>query len=176
MRTHFLRWQLLLAEGKTLAQLSDYLSQQLRPNSSRNFSGGPEWEYDERAWYRHVLPSIGGTQGTALKNRLHSFVVEVRAFLRDMKALKKTASACPSEHRAGQILYDAEEISQGWDFSWRFFLRDYEKIRRTFSKADLECEGSDCGETDEISLPFIPELQPYASMAACESATRPIFD
>lgn len=176
MRTHFLRWQSLLAEGKSLAQLSDYLSRQLRPDSSRNFSGGTEWEYDERVWYRNVLPSLGDGGGAALQNRLHHFVVEVRAFLRDMRALKKTASGCPQEHRAGQILYDAREISQGWDLAWRYFIRDYEKIRQAFSKADLECEGSECGEVDEISLPFLPELNPYWSMAACELTTRPIFD
>lgn len=176
IKTNSIRWQLLFVEGKDLAQLAHRLTEELRPNQSKNIFGSPEWEYNSREWYRNVLPAINGAPGIVLQNRLQHFAVEVRSFLKDMQALRDKATACPVNYKEGQIFYDGWAISKSWDYSWKVFLDDYETIRKTFSKADLECEDADCGDFDEISLPYLPVLQPYWSEAACETNTVSIFD
>lgn len=176
MKTNYGRWQLLFIEGKMLAHLTRHLTKELRPKTSMNMRGSTEWEYDSRTWYRHVLPAIQEATPMALGRRLSHFAVEVKAFLRDMRALKENSALCPHENPAGQILYDEEAFFDGWKNSWRLFLGDYEVIRGNLSHADLECEENDCGGDDEIRLPFLPILRSHWSPDACEKRTLSLYD
>lgn len=166
--------QKLFEEAKDLADVASTLTKTFRPDRSMNFSGKIEWEYEARRWHRSVLPLIGEAPGVAFQMRLARFVVEAKAFLRNIQALRLKPTACYEDQaRLHQVLYDDYKIPSVWEESWALFLEDYEKIRNAFDGADLECEGIDCGAVDEISLPGIPALRRYWSESACEKVSWP---
>lgn len=161
--------QPLFEEAKALAAIATTLTDDFRPERSSNFSGKTEWEYEARRWHRGVLPLIGGAPGVAFQMRVAHFVVEAKAFLRNIQALRFHPTAChDDEAQLHQILYDDHTIPFGWENSWNIFLEDYETVRKAFDGADLECEDSDCGPVDEIAMPGIPILRPYWSADACK--------
>lgn len=169
------RWIQVFNEAQGLAEIANQLTKELRHERSKNIWGRPEWEYEDRVWFRKVLPMIGGAPGIAFQTRLARFAVEARSFLADMKALKQTPRYC--ETRGGDyIFYDDAKIPSSWGVSWQLFLVHYEMTRKALSKADLECASDDCDPIDEVTLPFLPEIVPYWSGVVCPRKTRSIFD
>lgn len=164
----------LFHEASVLAEMARELTEDWRPHRSQNILGKAEWEYESRSWYRNVLPLVGGTDGAALKQRLSRFVVETRAFLKDMQALKEAPMHCQvPENRA--LLYEGEKMFNAWEISWQIFLVQYEAIRQAFDRTDLECEDEFCGKPDEIAMPVIPALYPWPG-PICPPRTASIFD